>query len=108
MADAPNKIEFYKSGLRKYAHQDFASARDDFIAALELDANFGDVHHSLAHAYEKLAEYDLALASALRAVESAPEDPLTHTTLSVMYQRKGMIPEAEAEMARANELSVKA
>jgi Tfp pilus assembly protein PilF len=29
--------------------------------------------------------------------EHDPEDILAHTSLSILYQRKGMVPEAEAE-----------
>jgi hypothetical protein len=30
-----------------------------------------------------------------------PKEPLYHTSLSVFFRKKGMIPEAEAEMAEA-------
>ncbi len=97
-------ISLYKSGLAKYAGQDFPGARVDFEKALELDPDFGDLHHSLAHVLEKLGDLDGALASARRAVELSPDEVLTHTSLSVIYMRKGMIPEAEAEKALATDL----
>ena len=38
--------------------------------------------------------------SANRITELDPDDVLAHTSLSILYQRKGMVPEAEAEAAR--------
>ena len=55
-----------------------------------------------------MGDYDAALEAAKRAVECNPDDFLTHTSLSIFYQRKGMIAEAEAEKALAAELQVKA
>lgn len=99
-----DKFALYRQGLGKYAAMDFAGAKADFEQALKLDPDFGDVHHSLAHTLEKLDDIDGALAAALRAVALNPEEVLTHTSLSVFYMRKGMIPEAEAAKARATEL----
>ena len=101
---ATDRISLYKSGLAKYAGQDFPGARADFERALEIDPEFADVHHSLAHVLEKLGDLDGALASARRAVELSPDEVLVHTSLSIIYMRKGMIPEAEAEKAVADEL----
>ena len=90
--------------MGKYVQQDFEAARTDFEQALQLDPDFGDVHHSLAHVLEKLGDLEGALQAALRAVELSPDEVLAHTTLSVIYMRKGMVPEAEAEKAVAAEL----
>ena len=54
---------------------------------------------ALGHVYEKKEMYDQALEYIKKAVEITPDDPLTHSSLSMMYQRKGMIPQAEEEMA---------
>ena len=45
-----------------------------------------------------------ALSCAQTAVEHNPDDFLAHTSLSIFYQRKGMIPEAEKEKAIAAQL----
>ena len=37
-------------------------------------------------------------------MEIEPEDPLSHTNLSILYQQKGMIAEAEDAAARASQL----
>ena len=104
---APDKIALYKSGMTKFTQQDFTGALADFNQALELDPQFADVHQSMAHCYEKLGDLDQALSSAQKAVEYNPDDFLAHTSLSIFYQRKGMIPEAEEEKAIAAQLQQK-
>ena len=101
---APDKIALYRSGMGKYATQDFTGARADFEAALQLDPDFGDIHHSLAHVFDKLQDTDRAVASARRAVELNPQEILAYTTLSVMCMRKGLIQEAEDAKAKAADL----
>ncbi|MBT4498672.1 MAG: tetratricopeptide repeat protein [Gemmatimonadetes bacterium] len=103
MADQ-DKISLYKSGMGKYAQQDFTGALEDFTNALEIDPEFADVHQSMAHCHEQLGDFDAALACAQRAVELNPDDFLAHTSLSIFYQRKGMVPEAEREKGIAAQL----
>ena len=50
---------------------------------------------------------ELVAAEAQRLAEIDPDDVLAHTSLSVLYQKKGMIPEAEAEGAKARVLGWK-
>ena len=102
-----DRMALYKSGITRFAQQDFQGALEDFDAALLLDPNFGDVHQSIAHVHEKLGDYDAAIAAAKKAVACNPDDFLTHTSLSMFYQRKGMIAEAETEKALAAELQQK-
>jgi tetratricopeptide (TPR) repeat protein len=99
-----DKIALYRSGMDKYAQQDFRGALADFAKALEIDPRFADVFHSMGHCHEKLGDFDAALACALKAVEYNPDDFLAHTSLSMFYQRKGMIPQAEREKAIAARL----
>jgi len=42
-----------------------------------------------------------------RITELDPDDVLAHTSLSILYQRKGMVPEAEAEANKARVLGWK-
>ncbi len=50
---------------------------------------------------------DEAIQIGNRIVELDPEDPFAHTSLSMFLQRKGLIPEAEAEAAKARLVSWK-
>lgn len=102
--DAERALDFYKSGMAKFAGQDFPGALRDFESALEIDPEYADVLQSVAHVYEKLEDYDAALKYAKKAVACNPDDFLAHTSLSMFYQRKGMIAEAEAEKAVAAQL----
>ena len=102
-----DKMELYKSGITKFGQQDFDGALEDFREALVLDPEFGDVHQSIAHVHEKLGNLDAALEAAKKAAECSPDDFLVHMSLSIFYQRKGMIPEAEAEKDLAAELQQK-
>ena len=99
-----DKIELYKSGMAKFVQQDFAAALEDFGQALDLDPDFADVLQAAAHAHEKLGDFDQAVALAERAVACNPNDFLAHTSLSMFYQRKGMIAEAEREKALGAQL----
>jgi|TARA_B100000959_G_C14902439_1_gene591544 tetratricopeptide (TPR) repeat protein len=104
VSNVADKFALYRGGMTKYAQQDFEGARADFEQALTIDPEFGDVHHSLAHVFDKLDEVDAALASARRAVELSPDEILAYTTLSVMCMRKGLITEAEDAKAKATQL----
>lgn len=84
---------------------------DDAVAAykesLAADPTFTEAMHGLARALQDLSRYDEAIAVAQRIAEVDPDDVLAHTSLSVLYQKKGMIPEAEAEGAKARVLGWK-
>jgi Flp pilus assembly protein TadD len=63
--------------------------------------------HGLVRALQDLQRYDEAIEAANKITEIDPDDVLAHTSLSVLYMKKGMIPEAEAEGAKARVLGWK-
>jgi Flp pilus assembly protein TadD len=75
--------------------------------SLAADPTFTEAMHGLARALQDLERYDEAIAVAQRIAEIDPDDVLAHTSLSVLYQKKGMIAEAEAEGAKARVLGWK-
>ena len=75
--------------------------------SLAVDPSFTEAMHGLARALQDLQRYDEAIAVAQKMAELDPDDVLAHTSLSVLYQKKGMIPEAEAEGAKARVLGWK-
>jgi len=99
-----DKIELYRTGVTKFTRQEYPAALEDLFRAVEIDPEFGDAHQAIAHVHEKLENFDEALQAAKKAVACNPEDALAHTSLSMCFQRKGMIPEAEAAMAQAAQL----
>ncbi len=80
------------------------TAYQESIAA---DPTFTEAMHGLARALQDLQRYDEAITISQRIAELDPDDVLAHTSLSVLYQKKGMIPEAEAEGNRARILGWK-
>ena len=75
--------------------------------SLAIDPAFTEAMHGLARALQDLQRYDEAIGVAQQIVELDPDDVLAHTSLSVLYQKKGMVPEAEAEGAKARVLGWK-
>jgi tetratricopeptide (TPR) repeat protein len=75
--------------------------------SIAVDPKFTEAMHGLARALQDLQRYDEAIAVAQQITELDPDDVLAHTSLSVLYQKKGMIPEAEAEGAKARLLGWK-
>jgi len=80
---------------------------DEYKASLEADPVFTEAMHGMARALQDLNRFDEAIAVANRIAELDPDDVLAHTSLSVLYQKKGMIPEAEAEANKARILGWK-
>ncbi len=84
---------------------------DDAVAAFKesiaIDPTFTEALHGLARALQDLQRYDEAIEAAQRIAELDADDVLAHTSLSVLYQKKGMIAEAEAEGAKARVLGWK-
>jgi len=97
----------YYSALDHFAEGRVAEAIADYEAAVAADPTFLDPLHGLARAYQEAEDYDRAIAVARRIAELDPDDVLAHTSLSILYQRKGMVPEAEAEAATARVLGWK-
>jgi tetratricopeptide (TPR) repeat protein len=75
--------------------------------SIEIDPSFTEAMHGLARALQDLQRYDEAITVSQKITELDPDDVLAHTSLSVLYQKKGMVPEAEAEGAKARVLGWK-
>jgi tetratricopeptide (TPR) repeat protein len=82
-------------------------AAASFREALTLDPDLLDALHGLVRALQDAGEYDQAIVAAQELIARDPEDPRAHTSLSILYQHKGMVPEAEAEALRAKLLGWK-
>ena len=78
-----------------------------YLESLAADPEYTEAMHGLARALQDLQRYDEAITVAQRIAELDPDDVLAHTSLSVLYQKKGMIAEAEAEGAKARVLGWK-
>jgi len=102
-----SKEELYDQGLDLAFEGKYDEAIVRYREALALDAGYVDAVHAMAMAYAELEQLDEAIEAGKRLCELSPDDILAHTSLSTFYQRKGMIPEAEAESAKAKMLDWK-
>ena len=107
-ANARQKAEdHYYAALDLMADGRLEQAAVAYQESLTADPTFTEAMHGLARVLQDLQRYDDAIAVAQRLAELDPDDVLAHTSLSVLYQKKGMIPEAEAEGAKARVLGWK-
>jgi tetratricopeptide (TPR) repeat protein len=97
----------YYAALDLMADGKLEDAVTAYRDSLAIDPTFTEAMHGLARALQDLQRYDQAIEVALKITELDPDDVLAHTSLSVLYQKKGMIPEAEAEGAKARVLGWK-
>ncbi len=82
-------------------------AVEEYRRALAADPRFTDALHGLSRALQDLNRLDEAIEVSRRISEVDPDDILAHTSLSILYQKKGMVPEAEAEGNKARVLGWK-
>jgi tetratricopeptide (TPR) repeat protein len=99
--------DLYYAALDLMAEGQLEKAVVEYQASLAADPSFTEAMHGLARALQDLQRYDEAIIVAQRLAELEPDDILAHTSLSVLYQKKGMIPEAEAEGNKARILGWK-
>jgi tetratricopeptide (TPR) repeat protein len=97
----------YYAALDLMADGKLAEAVAAYRESITIDPSFTEAMHGLARALQDLQRYDEAISVAQRITELDADDVLAHTSLSVLYQKKGMIPEAEAEGAKARVLGWK-
>ena len=106
--DAQSAAErHFLAGLDRFAAGEAQAAIAEYELALAANPNFTDAMHGLVRIYQDLDEVDKAIALARCISETDPEDVLAHTTLSILFQKKGMVPEAEAEANKARILGWK-
>jgi len=97
-ANARQKAEdHYYAALDLVSEGERERALAEYQKSLVADPTFTEAMHGMARVLQDLDRLDEAVAVAKRIAEVDPDDVLAHTSLSVLYQKKGMIPEAEAE-----------
>lgn len=109
MATSPTgeAAALYHQAVDRMADGDIPGAIAGFRQSLTADPAFADAAHGLIHALKHAKRYDEAIEVAQSLVTADPEDVLAHTSLSILYQHQGRIPEAEAEATRAKLLGWK-
>jgi tetratricopeptide (TPR) repeat protein len=110
MSDANTRQQaedHYYAALDLMADGKLGEAVTAYRESIAVDPAFTEAMHGLARALQDLERYDEAIEVAQKITQLDPDDVLAHTSLSVLYQKKGMIPEAEAEGAKARVLGWK-
>lgn len=101
------KEDFYNQGMELFTQDKLDEAISSFERALEEDNNYTDALHALAMIYSHQEKLDQAIEIGNRLIQAAPNDELAYTSLSIFYQKKGMIAEAEHIAAQARTLGWK-
>ncbi len=104
---ADDALDLYDRAIGLLAAGDPAQAAHFFERCLDLDPALLDARHGLIRALGDCGQMDRAIAEARRLAELDPDDPLPHTSLSILYQRTGRIAEAEAASLQARLLDWK-
>lgn len=91
----------FLAGLELFAAGEQQRAIAEYRRALNDDPRYTDAMHGLVRVYQDLEQVEEAIVLARRISETDPEDVLAHTTLSILYQKKGLVAEAEAEANKA-------
>src|SRR5271167_761011 len=119
MPDDPTSPDIEREKARERAEQHYYAALDlvleghheqaieQYRLALAADPKFTDALHGLSRALQDLQRFDEAIAVAQQISAIDPDDILAHTSLSILYQKKGMVSEAEAEGNKARVLGWK-
>src|SRR5689334_19045835 len=93
--------DHYYAAIHLYADGRHDEAVAEYNRAISADETFTEALHGLARVYQDMERYDDAIATAQRISELDKDDILAHTSLSILYQKKGMVPEAEEEANKA-------
>ena len=100
-------VELYKKGLALFGQARFDEAIAAYDEALAVQLDWAEALHGKDMALMEAGELDEAIETGQRIVELEPNDAFAHTSLSIFFQRKGMIEEAEKEAAKARMISWK-
>lgn len=100
----PTPNELYDEASKLKTAGDLPGAVAKLEEILKVEPNHVLTHSALAVHLQKLGRPDEAIRHAIRVTELEPNDTFSFVQLSVIYQRCGKIPEAEAAMAQSHML----
>jgi tetratricopeptide (TPR) repeat protein len=101
------KEDHYNRGMELFAEEKLDEAVTAYRQALAEDPGYADALQALAMVLARQDRLDDAIELGKKLIEVSPEDELAYTSLSIFYQRKGMIAEAEHIAAKARTLGWK-
>jgi Flp pilus assembly protein TadD len=99
--------ELYDQAVDCVAAGNIDEAIDKYRQAVALDPACADAWEGLSMALADRAEWEEAIAAALKVVELSPDEQLAYTNVSRIYQRAGKVSDAEAWAAKGRVLEWK-
>ncbi|MFT4538655.1 MAG: tetratricopeptide (TPR) repeat protein [Planctomycetota bacterium] len=102
-----NANEFYMEGMKLFGEGKNEEAIATFVKCLEQKPKWTEAMHGLAMCHMNNGTLDDAIRIGQEIAEIDKNDAFAHTSLSMFYQRKGMIEEAEREGAKARMINWK-
>jgi len=99
--------ELFDAALVCMEQGDAPGAAERFAEILQHEPAHAEAKHGLIRALEDAGRVDDALSAVKELIAADPDDVLAVTRLSMIYQHKGMIAEAEAAAAKAKILGWK-
>ncbi len=97
----------YREGFQHFAAGRPAEAVACYQRALAADPELAIAWNGLSMALGRMGDLDAAIEAGRKLIALEPGEPLNHTNLSILYQSRGMVPEAEEEKAIAMQLEMK-
>jgi len=99
--------ELYDRAVDAVADDDLEAAVAAYREALEIAPDFADGWEGLSMALTDLGRFDEAIAAAERVVQLMPDELLSYTNISRVYQKAGDVPKAEEWAAKGRMLDWK-
>ena len=104
---SPEAEDHYFAAIDSFSDGNIEAAVESYRKAIALDSTYTDAMHGLSRALQDLGRFDEAIDVSKRIAEVDPEDVLAYTSLSILYQHKGLVPEAEEWSTKAKLLGWK-
>ena len=105
--DMPSVDELYDRAVDCIAAGDLDGAVTAYREALQIDPSFADGWEGLSMALADLGRFEEAIGAATRVVELVPDELLSYTNISRIYQKAGDVPKAEEWAAKGRMLDWK-
>jgi superkiller protein 3 len=105
--DDPEAKALYRKGFEHFANDRYDLAISLYEEAIARDPDLAIAWNGLSLAHRQKGDLAKAIEAGQRLIELEPDDALSHTNLSILYMRNGMIPEAEEEKAIAMQCQMK-
>lgn len=104
---SPEAEDHYYAAIDAFSDGNLEAAVESYRKAIALDSTYTDAMHGLSRALQDLDRFDEAIEVSKRIAALDPEDVLAYTSLSILYQHKGFILEAEEWSTKAKLLGWK-